>query len=170
MVRKIILVLIVFVICSCRNRSTTNLKDEIGSESQSDIQEKAKDWKSEIIRFEVRQIDLSREQFLSDESLIKYLEDESISKGDKDFVVNVILLKLYLYHLKRANQGYNLITMRNGNAKFIIDYFFKENSISTDEEFVNSAVAYNLMKKDTLNSAIINELMNSIESELTANE
>lgn len=171
MIRNIAISLVLMVFFSCKEKSALKNDVKMGSEIQKDYTENNFNWRMKIIDFQPNEIDLSRNQFLHDESLINFLSDELISKDDREYVVNVILLKLYLYHLQQANQGYNLLTMRNNeNAKAIIDYFFEQNSISINQEFVNSAVAYNLLKDKTIKDDIINELKKMIEAELAVND
>lgn len=167
MIRKIVLLLIVLVLSSCKERDESKNNEKIGSSTQkSDVENKV-DWKTKIIDFQPTEIDLSRNQFLHDESLVNFLTDERIPKEDREYVVNVILLKQYLYHLQRANQGYNLLTMgSNQNVKSIINYYLKVNEISTNQEFINSAVAYNMLEDKYSTDYTINQLKKSIEAEL----
>lgn len=165
--RKIIFVLIIGLFFSCKDRNNNNADGKTDLSNQTINQKQTLDWKAEVIDFTPDDVNLARNKLLSVNSPDDFLADKAIPKEDKAFVVNIILLKLYLYHLQVANQGYNLLEMRTGNAKSIVDYFFEENSINEDQEFINSAAAYNILKEDATNVEVINDLIKSIELELT---
>lgn len=59
----------------------------------------------------------------------------------------MFLLKLYLFHLKKSHHGYDLLSMRKGQAQFIIDYFIKSNNIESGIEMLNSGYPYILLSK-----------------------
>ncbi|MEM6892759.1 MAG: hypothetical protein AAF554_03645 [Bacteroidota bacterium] len=169
MIRGITLLIVLLVVFSCKEKSVP--KNDLSTKSetnQRDIRDN-KDWKLRIVDFQPDEINLSRNQFLLDESLNNFLSDSLISQDDKEYVVNVILLKQYSYHLKRSHQGYNLLSMRsNKSGKAIIDYFLKQNSISPNEEFVNSGAAHLILKDKPNEDEIIIELIKKIDAQIAA--
>ncbi|QMU64853.1 MAG: hypothetical protein GKR88_11495 [Flavobacteriaceae bacterium] len=113
------------------------------------------------------QIDLSEIDFLENFNIASIFNDKKNDKSKKDLIVNYLFLKQYLYHLKKANQGYNLYSMKKGKAKFLIEYFLQSNNIAEHSEgFINSAVAYNVLKKDkSITNSDILSLISKIEAE-----
>ena len=90
------------VVFSCKEKSVP--KNDLSTKSetnQRDIRDN-KDWKLRIVDFQPDEINLSRNQFLLDESLNNFLSDSLISQDDKEYVVNVILLKQYSYPLRSS--------------------------------------------------------------------
>lgn len=118
--------------------------------------------------YEPSTIDLSveMEKYLLNSDLI-----HEIHNSDEDSVINrvmnLFLLKQYIYHLQNANQGYDLLRMRKGKAKIIIDQFIQANGIAVDSEFLNSAIPYILIKRSDLyaNDTLMVELMKEIKLE-----
>ena len=64
----------------------------------------------------------------------------------KNEVANILLLKQYLLHLKKANQSYSLKDFKTKEAKIIIDYFLVRNKIDTSSEFLSSSIPYEFLK------------------------
>jgi hypothetical protein len=83
-------------------------------------------------------------------------------------VINVLLLKLYLQHLRSANQGYDLHSERKGDAALLIDFFIRCNNLPVKSEFLNSATPYELIKRNFSvynNDKEITNLIHLIEQE-----
>lgn len=83
-------------------------------------------------------------------------------KNDKDDITNIILLKQYLFHLKNSHQGFDLLSMRKGQAKNLIDYFLQQNNIQ-NQEFVNSGYPYILLSEKETDNTVINNVILEIE-------
>lgn len=84
------------------------------------------------------------------------------SENKSKYIVAIILLKQYAYHLKCCNQSYDLLTMADGNAKILVDYFLiltKQNKSSL--ELLSSHKVVELAYKDEYLCAIssINEVL-----------
>lgn len=79
-------------------------------------------------------------------------------------ISKIILLKSYLYHLKRANQGYDLYTMRKGKAKYLIDIYLNRNNIDTIGEFLNSGIVWKL-EKEKKNNTCVNLILKELNNE-----
>lgn len=112
-------------------------------------------------------IDLSQNDSLNEFDLDFIFNDDTYieEKEFKDYISNTILLKQYLFHLKKSNQGYDLMSMRKGQVKFMIDYFLKSNELDTNVEFLNSGYPYEILnKKKDINSDIKN-IIEEIEKE-----
>lgn len=107
---------------------------------------------------------------LNEDSLNKYDIKDVFLKNPKEKekaieICEILLLKTYLYHLKTANQSYNLLDFQDKSSKAIIDFFLKENGISKNVEFISSSVVYNILKENKDNSIEISKLINEIENE-----
>jgi hypothetical protein len=79
-------------------------------------------------------------------------------------ISKILLLKLYLHHLQRANQGYDLYTMRRGEARKIIDLYLIKNNIDTIGEFLNSGIVWEI-EKNKINNSQVNKIISEIENE-----
>lgn len=102
-----------------------------------------------------------------DDSLKKYnikyifnLKEEDL----KNEIANILLLKQYLLHLKKANQSYNLKDFNTKEAKIIIDYFLAENMINSNVEFLSSSIPYEFLKSKKC-SKNVQMLIDSIKKE-----
>jgi len=86
-----------------------------------------------------------------------------------DTFIAIILAKLYYHHLQCCNQGYDLLSMKEGAAKVIIDEF--ERLAGYDKkptlEFLNSSkiVEYISPKSDLQKNSQIQSLLNKINKE-----
>lgn len=83
----------------------------------------------------------------------------------KDGISSIFLLKLYLHHIKDHNQGFDLLSMRKKEAKYLIDYFLKSNGKDSTEEFINTAYPYNVLKDKGVNNKEIEKIINDIKIE-----
>lgn len=137
-----ILLIFMILFSSCKEKSNSQAVSTL--QLSNNINELLLDTKE----YKPSTVDLSKEEFLNDYDIESILEANDNSESKKDLIVNLILLKQYLYHLRNSNQGYDLKSMMKNNAKPIIDYFLKRNEIDSSLEFINSAVAYNILKKD----------------------
>jgi hypothetical protein len=95
-------------------------------------------------------------------------QDYYKNKSKKNHIATIIILKQYLFHLKRSNQSYDIKSMRNGNAKIIIDYFFDINKIDTTQESISSSIAYIKLTENESKDydKKISEILQEIENEL----
>ncbi len=80
-----------------------------------------------VVKFEPTEIRIDKSikkdkilnSLLNRADMMCFKQDEKKSK----YIVAIILLKQYLFHLKCCNQSYDLLSMKEGNAQKIIDYF-----------------------------------------------
>ncbi len=119
-------------------------------------------------KYEPSSIDLSVDM---DNYLPNFDLSQEVHNSNKDSIINrivhIFLLKQYKYHLQKSNQGYDLLMMRKGKAKIIIDRFAQVNSIELNLEFLNSSTPYTLINKNNLYSRdpLIVELIEQIKFE-----
>ena len=90
--------------------------------------------------FKPRDIDLSRSLSAKTSEFILNVDTICLRKQRVYQVfVGEILAKLYLYHLQCCNQGYDLLSMRQGAAAIIINEFMKLAGYNArNPEFLNS--------------------------------
>lgn len=123
------------------------------------------DLKAYALDYKPTEIDFSENDTLNMFDL-KYIysrrDKESIEYNND--IANIMLLKLYLSHLKNYHQGYDLISMRRGQVKYIIDYYFQTNKIDTISEMYNTGSVYEIVKAKK-NSITVNKLLRNIERE-----
>ncbi|MHA3786609.1 hypothetical protein ACX0HA_00250 [Flavobacterium hauense] len=124
------------------------------------------DLKAYALRYEPISIDFSENDTLNMFDLeYIYSRRDKESIGHNDDIANIMLLKLYLSHLKKYHQGYDLISMRRGQAKYIIDYYVKLNGIDTTVEMYNTGHIYKTIKTKKNNSRLVVDYLKSIEPE-----
>lgn len=159
-------ILLLLVLYSCNGKVADEKKaiiiEEVITEERNIL--KLKDYAQ---NYNANKIDLSQNDSLNEFDLnFTFNDDIYIEEKElKDYISNTILLKQYLFHLKKSNQGYDLMSMRKGQAKFIIDYFLKSNQLDTNIEFLNSVYPYEILrKKDKINMDIKN-IIEEIEKE-----
>lgn len=116
------------------------------------------DFKRFADEYQPSEIDISKNESLSRFDVAYILE----SGEEVDDIVYIILLKQYLFHLGKYHQGYDLLSMRKGQAKHLVNYFLEQNHI-TGEEFVNSAMPYVIIKAQGSTNKLINDLLMRIE-------
>lgn len=98
------------------------------------------------VRFTPQGINLSKNL---NEKLEGYNLDE-FDKNDSVFIraINIILLKQYLFHLKKSNQGYDLFSMQKGNTELLLNSYLCYYNLKSDSEWFNSAFPYLNLKKN----------------------
>ena len=152
----LLMALIAILLARCGNETSEDQVQDKGSQEEI--------LKGNILEYVPNSIDLSQDL----DSLLSEgdLEDFYGSKDSLtlDSITNMVLLKLYLFHLKRPNQGYALGYMSKGNAKPLIDYFIYRNNLST-RELVTSGVIYNLLKENKLSGPYDENIVDSIDLE-----
>lgn len=159
-------ILFLLVLYSCNGK----VADEKNVITEEEVITKERDilkFKNYVQNYSTDKIDLSQNDSLNEFDLNFIFNDDIYieEKELKDYISNTILLKQYLFHLKKSNQGYDLMSMRKGQAKFIIDYFLKSNQLDTNIEFLNSGYPYEILsKKDKINMDIKN-IIEEIEKE-----
>lgn len=107
---------------------------------------------------------------LNDEILNQYdFKDILYSKKENSSlqseIVYILLLKQYLYHLKTANQSYNLLDFQDKSSKEVINFFLKQHDIKNDVEFISSSICYHVLKNKSINSKEVRILIKQIEFE-----
>jgi hypothetical protein len=135
------------LLCGCS--SDYNTSNTTDAQKNMNIDSTAFD--SFVLSYTPHNIDLSVD--LND--TLKFFNVEFLfnhsSNYQKEKWVSIILLKQYLNHLRRANQGYDLYSMRKGETEIIINEFIKANKMDSLGEFLNSGcVVDRVLKKETL--------------------
>ncbi len=83
-------------------------------------------------------------------------------KRFKEFVLT-ILIKQYYFQLSEYNQGFDLLQMQSGNAKFIIQYF-KEISSIQNIEMLNTGYVLEYLK---LHKEMTNDVIKNYEKKIS---
>lgn len=175
MVKEIFIGLFIIGLCSCSSEKSGK-KDNTPNkivEKESD-QEPAKNNLSSLKLGDFYQFSseympnhLGLDQDLND-TLNFYNIDSLYQYGNKDsmlLISKILLLKLCLYHLQRANQGYDLYMMRNGSAKTIIDFYIKNTRKDFPREFLNSEYIWGIEKEHKQNDTLVKSLISKINME-----
>jgi hypothetical protein len=79
--------------------------------------------------------------------------------------VSILLLKQYYFHLANYHQGYDLLAMRTGNAKIIIEQLISFAGLRTKNlEMLNSGYIVDYVKsnKEMSNNKTIMNLRNKV--------
>ncbi|MNK21285.1 hypothetical protein D3C87_395390 [compost metagenome] len=153
---KIIIISTSFLILSCKNdKQNYSKKDDLFL-----LQKYA-------VSYEPNKINS-----LDDDSLkhfnVKYIFSlkEKQQEDVKNEVANILLLKQYLLHLKKANQSYNLKDFDTKEAKIIIEYFLAKNKIDSSSEFLSSSIPYEFLKgQKNITSKEVKKLIEKINKE-----
>lgn len=98
---------------------------------------------------------------------LRYIYSKELDKEDslRNEIADILLLKQYLFHLSNCNQGYDLLSMIKGQAKFIIDYFLTKHNLIIGLEMLNSGHPYTILKMNKNQSKEVNDLCKKIEIE-----
>lgn len=118
-------------------------------------------------KYQPNEIDFSKNATLNEFDLEYIFTGEELKNQDslRNEIANILLLKQYLFHLSNHNQGFDLLSMRKGQAKFVIDYFLSKHNIDMDAEMVNSGLPYEILKGDSIQSKQVQELCRKIVEE-----
>lgn len=119
------------------------------------------------LRLEFDNIDLSVDlnPLLDENSFMTFIKSSNEIECKLEST-KLILLKLYLYHLERSNQGYDLLVMKKGTTKYLIEFYQKHNSLSSEMEFINSSYPFHIEKESKVHSKNIKEVLVSIQKEI----
>lgn len=120
--------------------------------------------------FKATEIDLSKCFSKQEQSFILMIDTNCLEeqKEYKNFIV-VILAKLYLHHLQCCNQGYDLLSMKEGAASIVINAFVKLGSYTGKSlEMLNSGTIVDYIDKESLfkNNKTIQALRDDIRKEV----
>ena len=89
--------------------------------------------------FNPREVSLSKSMNKNTFKFIRQIDSVCLMENDDfDNFTIIILIKQYNFHLKEYHQGFDLLMMREGSAKLIIDNFCKIANIDNDIEMLNS--------------------------------
>ena len=111
-----------------------------------------------------------------DSSLKQNIEiDSFLTKTDKkcldrqsnlNYFICTFLLKQYYFHLVNYHQGYDLLSMKTGNAKYIIESFEKLSKLESNLEMLNSryVIDYITATEMLKNDKSIMKLVNKIKA------
>ena len=171
-------ILLLFSVFSCES-STTEESDFRTSASQNEREDhkieanlsldtgkvySSTDVFNMAVDYQPRHLDLSKDIF-PDFSVVDRIE---VTDPDSFLLAaEIMLLKLDLYHTRRAHQGYNLAVMRQLNTQQIIDSFFVAYDISPDVKFISSSNVSILIKSQkSRHHDLIIPLLDSIQMEI----
>lgn len=137
--KKIVLLLCIVFLAGCQKEQKVEQKQEKSKLNRDIIQ-----LKYFASSYQPKEINISKNTDLQGFDMEYIFSDKSYLelKNLKDEIVTVILLKQYLYHISNAHQGYDLLQMRKGQAKYIIDYYIKAYKIEPNTEMLNSGYIY----------------------------
>jgi hypothetical protein len=155
-----------YLIIALFTLSTINCHKQSNGKTENSIQlnKSIESLRQFAYKYEPSKIDFSANKQLDsfDINFILNSKDHSDHGTLKDDITNILLLKQYLFHLTKYKQGYDLLAMRKGQAKYIIDYFLNNNNLK-NQEFVNSGQPYIILKKKNIRNELIKELLLKIE-------
>ena len=165
-----------WVTLNCNSEKQINEKSNIGrnitSSEDNDVKKttsnspNSNDLLVYAYSFKVNQVDISK---AINDSLNNFQIEKIFHDGSEDTLIlisKLVLLKAYLYHLEKANQGYDLYSMRKGKTKVIIDYYLVKNNTDTTGEFLNSGFIYYAEKPKPQNDTVVRSLISEIEIEI----
>ena len=166
---KIYVLTITLILISCKEIDSKK-EDSNLNKQQRELKKESRDLDSLLsstIRYMPTHIDLSKSDLLErfDVDYIFNDREFNVEKSKKDKIVHILLLKQYLYHLKKGNQGYDLKPMMKGKAEILISYFLDHNEINRSREFINSAVTFNILKEKNIVDSDIKQLIEEIQIE-----
>jgi len=120
--------------------------------------------------FEPTSIELNKSLSSNANSFLLNVDTNCLRRQSEYVVfITIILSKLYLHHLKCCNQGYDLLSMKDGAGGVIINEF--ENLVGYDKnanlEFLNSfkIVDYIKSRPDLLKNPELRSLLKKIDKE-----
>lgn len=89
-----------------------------------------------------------------------------INSEDFDYFITVIVLKQYQFQVTKYHQGYDLYSMRLGNAGFIVKSFVELAKLPADIKGINAeyVLQYIASNEKLKNEPLIIEIVNSINS------
>lgn len=119
--------------------------------------------------FNAKNIRLDKDLSTGLDSFLIHTDTNCLRKqGEYKFFIAIILSKLCYYHLKCCNQGYDLLSMRNGGAKVIIDEFRRMSGYQNQHlDMLNSEFIIHFIEQDpTLKeNSLIKDLLNKLNRE-----
>jgi hypothetical protein len=146
-----------------------NNRDSLTVDINEDTLSKISVLKSLAISFKPNQLNLTN-SIIENLSLNKFLstEDKISIKSDKDFnyFISMIILKQYEFHISKYHQGFDLFTMKAGNAGFIVNSFFELSHLPEGTKGINSSYILEYIANDESlkNDSSITEIINRISS------
>ncbi len=158
------LIIAIMLMCftACQNKASVDHPKQV---KDTQLNRSLQNFQDFVYNYHPAEIDLSKNKGLSNFD-IDYIFNSAQYKdqvAEKNNIAAIVLLKQYLFHLKNYHQGYDLLSMRKGQAKYLIDYFLKIEHIE-NKEFVNSGEPYRLGQK-TQNNKYISSLIREIKRE-----
>lgn len=168
-----IYIIAVLLIYSCSSDGNRNIVNGVkGNESETAIcneQEMTEILKILSTKFEARKLELDS-SLIQDKGINLFLDtvNKTCLKKQVYFrnFITIILLKQYYYHIINFHQSYNLLPMRNGSAKFIIDEFCSISHLDPiHTEMISSGYVVNYVgaNLDLQNDSDIHRLITKIK-------
>lgn len=148
MYNKEILLIFSMVVCfySCNTESSQQKISADNAELKEECS--VEDFYNIGIAYMPKSVDFSDQiNVLTEECDLEIIFSDSLNTELAMKTINIIFLKLYYFHLQKANQGYNLFTMAHGNAGLIIDMYVESEKLSPSSEWFNSGFPYVRYKK-----------------------
>lgn len=154
----------------CENKTNNDLsgQKEISFKSKCDSSEYANILIAYSLEFDPNNVNL-------DSSLKQNIEiDSFLTKTDKkcldrqsnlNYFICILLLKQYYFHFVNYHQGYDLLSMKTGNAKYVIESFQKLSKLNTNLEMLNSRYVIDYINATEIlkNDKSIMQLVNKIK-------
>lgn len=167
----IIFILISTALSNCQNKSTkeNNCNDSLIKSYDSLFVVMAKKFEPTNINFD--ESIKSNQEVDAFISIVKQNDkclEDSDAKRLNSFVITLIL-KQYMFHLSNYHQGYDLLSMNEGNSEYIIDkYLSIINKKNTDLEMLNSGYIVDFLNNtktvqlDEFQEKLLNEINDTI--------
>lgn len=104
-------------------------------------------------------VDLNNFLSKTDKQLIK-------SSPDFDYFITMIVLKQYELHKTKFHQGFDLFSMKSGNAGFIVSSFVELSSQAKDIKWLNSSYVMDYIagNEKLKNEVAISEIVNKLNA------
>lgn len=119
--------------------------------------------------FKAKQLNLTNSILENPELNILLSEkDKSSFKTNSNFnyFITMIILKQFEFHITKYHQGFDLFTMRAGNAGFIVNSFIELSHLPEGTKSINSSyiLEYIVNDESLKNDSSISEIINRISS------
>lgn len=122
-----------------------------------------------VANFNPKQLNLNN-SLLENVALNNFLSktDKSLIKSspDYEFFVTMIVLKQYELHKTKFHQGFDLFSMKAGNAGFIVSSFVEISSQDKDIKWLNSSYVMEFIagNEKLKNEVTISEIVNKLNA------
>ena len=163
------IVIFSFLFCFNFFSFSINNRDSVLTSFEEDSLTKTSVLKSLADSFKPNQLNLTN-SIIENSSLNNFLSSQNKtslkSQQDFNYFIIVIILKQYELHITKYHQGFDLFTMRAGNAGFIVNSFVELSNLPEGTKGINSSyiLEYITNNEDLKNNSSITEIVNRINS------